>query len=438
MQRTRRNFLAGVGAGLALAGIPGTWFNGPRFNGPWLKGMGLPAAAEEPRRPWRVEKEIFIPSRGGRGVFPGFVTYIHPKDPVLLHRFGWADASDTYDDFHDSTSRDGGRTWSEPILRLQSRPVEGGRLRYCENAAFFDAERNRLITIVSKFVYPKDRFDPDVPRKLEVAVRDLAQDAEPEPATIDFGLAGGITISFCFPIKTSRGTIVVPAVRPETGEDGKSLHHPRSRQVIHDACMLIGTYGEGGALSWRVGKPLRIDPALSSRGLSESTPVELRDGRLALLARGSNAGMSEVPGRKWLSFSEDGGESWSAPEPLLDGDGRPVESSATGAALFRSIRTGGLTFIGNIAPEGTRADGNWPRSPLVIAEVQESPLRLRRETIAVIDERGPKDTPRTQISNFRYYEERSTGDVIVFATRFGERSEREWRRADYYRYRVGR
>jgi hypothetical protein len=80
--------------------------------------------------------------------------------------------------------------------------------------------------------------------------------------------------------------------------------------------------------------------------------------------------------------------------------------------------------------------GNWPRSPLVIAEVGESPLRIRRETIAVIDERGPGDTSRTQISNFRYYQERSTGDVIVFASRFGERSEREWRRADYYRYRV--
>jgi hypothetical protein len=429
--RSRREFLARMGAGLAAvgvatAGVPGMWT--PR--------TCRAAALEEPRRPRRVEREVFIPSRGGRGVFPGFITYIHPKDPVLLHRFGWVEASDTYDDFHESVSRDGGRTWSEPVLKLRSRAVEGGRMHYCENAAFFDAERSRLITIVSKFLYPKGRFDPDVPRQLEIAVRDPAQDAEPEPATVDFGLAGGITISFCFPIKTSRGAIVVPATRAETGEDGKPLHHSRSRQVIRNVCMLIGTYGEGGALSWRLGKPLRIDLASSSRGLSESTPVELRDGRLALLARGSNAGMLEVPGRKWLSFSEDGGESWSVPEPLLDGDGRPIESSATGAAFFRSIRTGGLFFIGNIAPEGTRAEGNWPRSPLVIAEVGESPPRLRRETMAVIDERGPGDTARTQISNFRYYQERSTGDVIVFASRFGERSEREWRRADYYRYRV--
>ena len=46
------------------------------------------------------------------------------------------------------------------------------------------------------------------------------------------------------------------------------------------------------------------------------------------------------------------------------------------------------------------------------------------------------DTVRTQISNFRYYQDRKTGDVVVFATRFGENSEKEWKKADYYQYRV--
>jgi hypothetical protein len=421
MKRSRREFLGQAAAGLVLAGL----------------GRGRIRAAAEPRRPRRTEKEVFIPSRDGRGVFPGFITYIHAKDPVILHRFGWIVASDTYDDFHESVSRDGGRTWSEPVLKLQGRAVEGGILRYCENAAIYDADRSRLITIVSKFLYPGGKFNADMPRKLEIAVRrEPGSGADPEPTTTDFGIAGGIAISFCFPIKTSRGTIVVPAVRREMGEDGKFVHHPRSRQPIGIPCMLIGSYDDGGALSWKVGGPIRIDPSLSSRGLGEATPVELRDGRLALIARGSNAGMLDVPGRKWLCFSGDGGESWSTPEPLLDEDGRPVESSATGAALFRSIRTGGLFFIGNICAEGVRAEANWPRSPLVIAGVGESPLRLRRKTIAVIDERGPGDSPKTQISNFRCYQERSTGDVIVFASRFGEKSEREWRRADYYRYRL--
>ncbi len=92
--------------------------------------------------------------------------------------------------------------------------------------------------------------------------------------------------------------------------------------------------------------------------------------------------------------------------------------------------------LATCAGRGERANGNWPRSPLYVAELQESPFALKRDTITVIDQRGPSDSPRTQISNFRYYQDRQTGDVVVFATRFGERDAQDWKRADYYRYRV--
>ena len=96
-------------------------------------------------------KEVFVPSKDGTGVFPGFVTYIHKRRPHLLHRYGWVDASDTYDNFHESISKDNGKTWSEPKLALKSIPVEGGLIRYIENAAFFDEDRKELIIFVSKF-----------------------------------------------------------------------------------------------------------------------------------------------------------------------------------------------------------------------------------------------------------------------------------------------
>ena len=41
------------------------------------------------------------------------------------------------------------------------------------------------------------------------------------------------------------------------------------------------------------------------------------------------------------------------------------------------------------------------------------------------------------MSNFRFYQDRETGDVVIFLTRYGEKSEKEWMVADYYRYRVG-
>lgn len=384
----------------------------------------------------RLSKEVFIPAKNGAGVFPGFITYVHKEKPVLLHRFGWVDASDTYDRFHDSFSHDNGKTWSEPVLRLAAKEVEGGRLRYVENGAFFDPDAEKFITVVSKIFYPKDTFSQDQPRQLEINVYDPLSGTIPEPETFDFGLPGGMGCSFCFPLRTAQGHIVIPGFKAQAAPDGSFPHHPKSNSTIYEVRMVIGTYQPEGKLTWRLGQPLRADNETSTRGFSECAVTPLKDGRLAALCRGSNAGLPEQPGYKWLAFSKDDGETWSTPSPLLCGDGRPIESSATGCACFRSIKNGKLYFIGNICLPGEHADGNWPRSPLYIAEMQEDPFALRRDTIAVVDERQPGDSPQTQISNFRYYQDRETGDVVIFATRFGERDAKQWKNADYYRYRM--
>jgi hypothetical protein len=44
----------------------------------------------------QIRKEVFIPMRNDTSVFPGFVTYVHASKPILLHRSGWVNASDTY------------------------------------------------------------------------------------------------------------------------------------------------------------------------------------------------------------------------------------------------------------------------------------------------------------------------------------------------------
>jgi len=225
-------------------------------------------------------------------------------------------------------------------------------------------------------------------------------------------------------------------MKAQLDDNGRFIHHPKSGSTIYEVRMVIGEYGTNGALDWRLSEPVVVDPTRSTRGLSESSPVELRDGRLALLCRGSNAGQPKLPGHKWLFFSANNGQSWSKAVPLEYDDGEPVESSATGCACFRSIKTGKLYFIGNLCAPGERAKGNWPRSPLHIAQLQEEPFALKRDTIAVIDKRGPGDSAKTQISNFRYYQDRETGEVIVFATRFGAYDAKHWKRADYYRYRV--
>jgi hypothetical protein len=40
------------------------------------------------------------------------------------------------------------------------------------------------------------------------------------------------------------------------------------------------------------------------------------------------------------------------------------------------------------------------------------------------------------MSNFRFHQDRDTGDLVIFLNRYGERSAQEWMLADHYRYRV--
>src|SRR5690606_11293497 len=138
---------------------------------------------------------------------------------------------------------------------------------------------------------------------------------------------------------------------------------------------LIGEKDEQNEIEWRTGKAVPYDVELTTRGLCEGTIEELSDGRIAMILRGSNAGRPDLPGYKWTTFSTDGGVTWNKAVPLGCDDGTLLESSATGSKLFRSATDGRLYWIGNLCLNGARASGNWPRSPLVIAQIQEEPFQ---------------------------------------------------------------
>jgi hypothetical protein len=207
---------------------------------------------------------------------------------------------------------------------------------------------------------------------------------------------------------------------------------------VWDVGLLIGDFDSSGSLQWHVGGTVPCEFEKSSRGMCEGTVTELADGRLAMVLRGSNAAWPDRPSYKWLSFSDDGGESWSEVAPLYCDDGTLLESSATGSALFRSIKNGKVYWIGNLCAPGERANGNWPRTPLLIAEVQEEPFALRRDTFTIIDQQAPHEDDMVQMSNFRFYQDRGTGDVVLYLTRYGERGSDglKWMEADHYQYRV--
>ena len=397
---------------------------------------GFPVGAHDGGRMKLRTKEVFLRHQNKRPPATGFVTYISTTRPVLMHCHGWQDYSDGYDDYSISVSHDNGKTWSAEEVRWQSRVVPEGRIRYAEPAAFFDPAREKLIVLTDQTLYPKDKLNADADYTLVMDAYDAKTHTWSQRSELRFPGQRSPAMSFSFPLKTSRGRLLFPGMRKTVDASGKAIHFKTGWAPVDEVVTVIGEYGAGDEIAWRLGQPLNIAPEISSRGLDENALTELPDGRIAAVCRGDNSAFPEKPGYKWLSFSRDQGETWSAPVPCPATGGEPIESGANGSALFRSIKNGKLYWMGNLALRGERAHGNRPRSPLIIAEVQEEPFALKRETLFAVDERTSNDSPGVQLSNFRFYQDRETGEVVIFLTRYGEHSEKEWMLADYYRYRV--
>ncbi|HVF09923.1 MAG TPA: sialidase family protein, partial [Abditibacteriaceae bacterium] len=315
------------------------------------------------------------------------------------------------------------------------------------NAALFVAQRNRLLTITDlKFEPSLEGAHSEYSAQLHITVRDPDAAIAAQPFISDFGFRQGLYVSFCHPIEDSRGRLLVPVMWQKV-DDGSIRQRgfptrddlPDVLMDVWEVALLIGEFDENGAVAWRVGNAVPCAFEKSSRGMNEGTVAELNGGRLAMVLRGSNAGWPDKPGYKWLSFSFDGGDTWTEATPLACDDGSTLESSATGSALFRSIKNGKLYWIGNLCLHGERPNGNMPRTPLVMAEVEEEPFALRRDTITIIDQRAEHEDDQVQMSNFRFYQDRVTGDVVLYLTRYGERGSQglDWMQADNYQYRVG-
>lgn len=380
--------------------------------------------------------EHFRTHVNGRPVVNGFLSYIHTREPHLMLCTGYEDYSDGYDDFELSLSRDNGHTWTAPKPWLRGRPVPGGRLRYAEPAALFDEDTGKLIVLVDENLYPDDKLDTDSTIKLIQTTYDPATRQWTPRQHLDLTPGRYLAMSFSFPIKTSKGQLLFPAMRPLLDEKGKPVHYQGCWATADESLTVIGEYAADGELRWQLGLPVPVDLERSSRGLNENTLAELGDGRIAMICRGDNSMYPERPGYKWLSFSEDNARTWSVPMPLPCDQGEPLESSATGSALFRSPQTGKLYWLGNLCIQGERPKGNYPRVPLVVAQVQEEPFALKRDTITVVGQRQFGEPAQVQMSNFRFYVDRESGDLVVFVTRYAERSAVDWMIADYYRYRV--
>jgi len=341
----------------------------------------VPDGVATTARPKLIAKEVFLRHENGRPVVGGFITYVSKTQPVLMHCFGREDYSDGYDDCAIQLSTDNGRTWSKPEIRWKSTVVPEGRMR--EPAAFFDPDQKKLVVLIDHTLYPKDQLNMDTDYSLEMNIYDPAKRKWTERRELKFPGERTPAMSFSFPIKTKSGRLLFPGMR-------KAVHFKKTQATVDESVTVIGEWKNGHKITFHFGQALNLEPERSSRGLDENTLTELADGRIAAVCRGDNSAFPDKPDYKWLSFSRDSGDSWSAPVPLPATGGDPIESGANGSAFFRSIKNGRLYWLGNLALRGERANGNWPRSPLCLVEVQEEPFALKRDTIFAVDERNFK------------------------------------------------
>ena len=191
----------------------------------------------------------------------------------------------------------------------------------------------------------------------------------------------------CLPIQLkyqnggNNGKILVPVQITPLDEHGE-LYNPGGGYTYHYSCVLIGTWNQEGKLDWDISQPVVADPAKTTRGVLEPTLAEFPDGDILMVMRGSNGGSNDpkhiLDSYKWYSYSKDGGYSWSPPKPWMCDDNTIFYSPSSCSQLIEHSN-GKYYWIGNVS--NRNAEGNLPRWPLVIGEVNPDDYMLIKDSV---------------------------------------------------------
>jgi hypothetical protein len=168
---------------------------------------------------------------------------------------------------------------------------------------------------------------------------------------------------------------------------------------------------EGTDMTWTFGAPIILTQAQSPVGCCEPAPAALGGERLFNVMRCQGDEKLGIPSTRYSTYSTDGGTTWTAPEPLRYDDGSTVWSPASLSSFFHSSRTGRWYWLANILPGPVY--GQMPRYPLCLAEFDPDRRCLLKNSVQVIQDR-PLDMPeQVRYTNWGFYEERGSGDLIM-------------------------
>lgn len=387
----------------------------------------------------RVNKRVLIPTRENVAIMSVATSYVGRDSLELIQEYTELRFSDTFDKFFQRRSKDNGRTWSDPRLDYESRRTTQGIWRWGENNFFLDEKKNVLLYFYNYELCATEHHTRDIlayimmfykvsydEGKAFVENKQVIQEGYNEKNWVrDVIFGKNCMIASHFAPLLVDGDIVLPVQRVPLGSD-------LNRLIPWEAGCLVGRW-QGNSIEWTMGDLIHIDARLSSRGLCEPTVAQLKDSSLLMICRGSNAGIRNTPGRKWYALSHDQGFTWSEPQVLKCSDGSHFFSPASGSRLIRSCINNRLYWIGNIVKENP--DGNWPRYPLQISQIDEKNIAVQTNSIRVIDDKRGSDSGYVELSNFKVYEDRETHEFVLTIARRQEKGKGNFT-SPAYEYRI--
>jgi hypothetical protein len=376
--------------------------------------------------------DVFLPSPGP-GVAVNASTYATTRGaPRLLSVHGLISRSDTVDVSFRRFSEDNGRTWG-PVEEWPTKfEAPNGTGRRHPRGGYLDPKSGRFLEVWTEGVLPTDNplegmrqwglmyaVSEDGGRTDRIG-EPLVQDEpgydadHPLPGVVRGKTSVMIGDLTCRPITLKDGAILLPVQATPAGPDG-FYHKPANALTFTDALVLRGRWKPDGRLAWTASARVSCDPGRSTRGMIEPTLAELPDGRILMVMRGSNDAQQTMPGRRWHAFSSDQGRTWSAPEPWRYTDGEVFFSPSSCSQLVPHS-SGRIFWVGNISAQNPRC--NSPRYPLVLAEVDRNSGLLKRDTLAVLDDRRPGENERLTLSNFLVREDLESPDLLLHLSRY--------------------
>jgi len=378
-----------------------------------------------------ISRDVFVRSPERGTAVHGASYYATASGVELMSLHGYERRSDVLDVSFVRRSHDNGRTWSDAVEVPTRYDHPEGTFR--RSLAIVEVERRtgRLLCIWNEAVFPTD--DPlegmrqytlrygvseDGGRTFPVDQQIIHEGAGYDAIHHLPGVTVGKTCAMIGdsgqrPLTRSDGAVLVPIQVTPAGPDGE-YRNPGAGYTYTDCTLLFGRWRADGRIAWTASERIVGEPDRTTRGLIEPTIAELADGSLIMVMRGSNDARPHLPGHKWIARSRDGGGTWTRPEPWTYLDGEPFFSPSSMSQLV-PYSDGHLFWVGNVCA-GNPA-GNSPRYPIIIGEVDRERGLLVRESVAVIDDRAPGESPHLTLSNFYVREDRATAHLVLHMTR---------------------